>query len=754
MRIHSTFVLLCAASFASAQVNVLTGNYDNQRTNSNLQETILKPSLINSTTFGKIASFPVDGQIYAQPLYAAGIRVAGAQHNVVFAATMHNSVYAFDADAPASTALLWQVNLGPSVPSAMLHNLEDITPEIGILSTPVIDLSRQVMYVVSETLDRAQTPAFQLHALSIANGREVMNGPVTITASVAGTGAASDSGMIVFDPTLQLQRPGLALSNGAVYLAFGSHADFFNFHGWLIGYDAGNLQHQISILNTTPNGWGSSIWQAGRAPAIDDQGNIYVSTGNGDYDGTLNFGESLLRVSAAGSKVLDWYTPENYDQLTDNDWDFGSTGAMLVPNSNYVLAGGKSGTLCLMQRDSLGHLQLGGSHTAQEVQVNPNGLFNMALWANAGGPIVYLLEPLGPLKAFQIVNGQLNSLATSTYYPIPVSYYAGIAVSANGGANGTGIVWLATGSSTSGTLHALDASNLSHELWNSDMISTRDSLGQFAKFVAPTVVNGRVYVPTFSHTLAVYGFLSSAPPPVPTASIQITSVSNGANYTSNSVSPGEVVAIFGTNLGPSQLTYWEVDANDRLATTIAGTQVLFDGIHAPLLYTSSNQVGAIVPFGLSKSTTKVQVLYQGALSSSVSMPVVPATPFLFSLDGTGVGPGATVNQDDSLNSADNPASRGSIVILYGTGGGNTTPSATDGQLLTAPPYPALALPVTVQIGKQAAQVLYAGVAPGAVPGILQLNVLVPETAPVGPNVPVTFTVGSYSSPGGVTLAVQ
>ena len=754
MRIHSIFCLLFTATFAFAQVNVLTANYDNQRTNANLQETILNPPLISSTTFGKIASLPVDGQIYAQPLFASGIQVLGAKHDVVFAVTMHNSVYAFDADAAVSTALLWQVNLGPSVPSAMLDNLDDIVPEVGILSTPVIDLSRQVIYMVSETLDSSQTPAFQLHALSIANGHEVMNGPVTITASVEGNGAASDNGVIGFDPTLQLQRPGLTLSNGKLYLAFGSHADYSNFHGWLMSYDASNLQHQISILNTTPNGWGSSIWQAGRALAIDDQGNLFASTGNGDYNGSSNFGESLLKISATDLSVLDWYTPENYADLNNNDWDFGSTGAILVPNTNLVLAGGKSGYLCLMQRDSLGGLQISGAHTAQEVEVNQNGVFNMALWANQNGSTVYLLEPLGALMAFPIANGQLGSTPLSQFLPNPASFYAGVAVSANGATSGTGIVWLTTGSGGLGRLHALDASNLSNELWNSDLVSQRDSLGLFSKFATPTIANGRVYVPTFSNALAVYGLLSSPPPATVPLSTQITNVVNGADYAASPVSPGELVTIFGTNLGPWPLTYSQTDANDRIATTLGGTQVWFDGILAPLMYTSGTQVGAIVPFGLLGSTTRVQVLYQGALTSSLAMPVAPATPALFSLDGTGTGPGAILNQDGSLNSPDNPASRGSVVVLYGTGAGAVNPSAVDGQLITAPPYPSPILPLTVSIGQQVAEVLYAGVAPGSVAGILQINILVPETAPTGPTVPVTFQVGDYASQSGITLAIQ
>jgi uncharacterized protein (TIGR03437 family) len=758
---RSLRLILCAiwiGTFALGQVNVLTANYDNQRTNANLQETTLKPSNVSSATFGKIASVSVDGQIYAQPLYATGVQILGAKHNVVYVATMHNSVYAIDADAPQASGVLWQLNLGPSVPSTMFQDFDDISPEIGILSTPVIDVSRQVMYLVSETVDASQTPVFKLHALLLANGREVMNGPVTIAASVPGTGAASDNGTIAFDAMMQLQRPGLALANGAVYLAFGSHGDSDDFHGWLMSYDTSNLQRRISVLNTTPDGWGGAIWQAGRAPAIDDLGNLYVATGNGDFDGSTNFGESLLRLSGTDLKPLDWYTPEDWNDLNDKDWDFGSVGAILLPNTNLVLTGAKSGTLCLIRRDSMGHLQPYETGTAQAVEVNQWGMFNLALWNNQNGPIVYLLEPYGPLKAFQIVNGRINSAMLSSYTPSSSTFYAGIAVSATGGANGTGIVWLTTGDTTAaggpGTLHALDASNLSHELWNSDMLAARDALGRAAKFVAPTVANGRVYVPTFSKTLAVFGLLSNTVPTGGPVSSQITAVVNGANFAATAVSPGELVAIFGKNLGPSQLIHSQVDSNSQVGATLAGTQLLFSGIRAPLLYVSANQVGAVVPFGLPGPNTQVQVLYQSVPSSSTTVPVIPATPALFSIDGTGTGSGAILNQDGSLNSADNPAAPGSVVILYATGAGNLKPSASDGSVIGTPPFPRPVLPVTVFIGKQTAEVLYAGAAPGMVAGVLQMNVRIPDTTPPGSSVPVAFMVGNYSSSNSVTLAVQ
>ena len=267
-----------------AQVNVLTVNYDNSRTNSNLSETTLQPTNVNSDRFGKIGSFPVDGQIYAQALYATGIHIPGkGARNVVYTVTMHNSVYAIDADAPGSLVPFWQVNLGAPVPTSVL-NFTDILPEIGILSTPAIDPGQQVMYVVSDTLEGGG-PVFRIHALSLSDGHEMLNGPAVITASVPGTGAGSQNGTLAFDALMQLQRPGLVLANGMVYVAFGSHGDGGNFHGWMIGYDASDLQRRVAVFNATPNTYGGSIWQGGRAPAIDDAGNIIAVTGNGEFNG-------------------------------------------------------------------------------------------------------------------------------------------------------------------------------------------------------------------------------------------------------------------------------------------------------------------------------------------------------------------------------------------------------------------------------------------------------------------------------------
>ena len=337
----SLYVLL-----ASGQVNVLTSDYDTGRTGANLAETQLTVANVIPGNFGLLGVFPVDGQIFAQPLYVSGLNIPGqGQHNVLFAATEHNTIYAYDADSTASPSLLWNLNLGPAVPSASLPSdsntgpFIDVNPEIGILSTPAIDLEAGVMYVVADTLTTTGT-LFQLHALDLATGQERMNGPVNITATVAGGGSESAGNSISFDPAQHIQRPGLLLANGAVYVAFGSHADYGAWHGWLMSYDASDLTNQLGVFQTTPGGNGGAIWQSGRGLAADDAGNVYCITGNGDYDGIQNFSESFLKVSGGALSLADWYTPANWQSLTDSDVDL-SAGPAIVPGSHQLIGADK-----------------------------------------------------------------------------------------------------------------------------------------------------------------------------------------------------------------------------------------------------------------------------------------------------------------------------------------------------------------------------------------------------------------------------
>jgi uncharacterized protein (TIGR03437 family) len=763
---------LSIAAFASAQVNVLNVNYDSQQTGANVQETTLAPGM-NWSSFGKLGTFPVDGQVFAQPLYVTGVVIGGVKYNVLYVVTMGDSVYAFNADTPQSTTPLWRVNLGQPVPSGLfnpvpggLSNYTDILPEIGILSTPAIDPNAQVIYVVSDTLPAGapSTPVFQLHALSLVDGHEMLGGPVQIAASVSGNGLDSNNGTIPFYAIEELQRPGLMLANGTIYIAFGSHGDTGPYHGWMLGYNASTLQ-QTAVFNSTPNGRQSAIWQTGRAPAADANGNIYAVTANGDWDGIANFGQSVLRLSGADLSLLDWYTPSDWESLDGMDADIGTTGAILIPNTNYLVSGSKAAVLFLIQDDALGHL---GAATTQGVQVNSYGLFDIALWGNltnapassvanahaaAAVPssILYEFEPAGPLKAFQIANNQINSTILSEFTPPFVSEYAGLSISANGAADG--IVWLTLANygaaGLPGTLFALDATNLASVLWSSDMNSSRDQLGAFAKFAPPTVANGRVFVPTFSRTVVVYGLLSGATPP---GNPTITSVVNGASYLAGGVSPGELVTIFGANLGSPLEAQGSLIGN-KVADSIDSTQVLFGGVASPLLFASPTQINAVVPFGVTGTTTEVQIAYQGQPTVSTTVPVQAASPALFSLQSNGGGSGAILNQDGSVNSRGNPAARGSVVVLYGTGGGLTTPASVDG-LLTSQPYPAPNLPVSVFVDTLPAQVLYAGAAPGIVAGVMQINVVVPANASVAPFDQVDVTIGGYQSPTTVSVAVK
>jgi len=732
-------------------VNVLNVNYDAQQTGANLQETSLTPQ-INSNNFGKLGTYPVDGQVYAQPLYVTGVAIGGAKYNVVYVATMHNSVFAFNADAPQTATPLWQVNLGPVVPSG-LFNFTDLLPEIGILGTPAIDTAAQVLYVVADTLPPGAftNPVFQLHALSLVDGHEMFGGPVQIAASVKGTGAGSSNGTVAFNAFWQLQRPGLMLANGALYIAFGSHADTGNYQGWMLEYNPSTLA-QTAVFNSAPNGRQSAIWQSGRAPAVDGSGDIYAATGNGDWDGLANFGESVLHLAGGNLSLLDWYTPSEWSNLNSEDWDVGSSGTILLPGVHFLLAGGKSGFLYLVNYDSMGHLGADTTSTVQGVQVNAWGLFTMALWNNSpSGPVVYEFDPGGALKAFQIVNNQLNSTILSQYTPDNSSLYAGLSISANGGQGG--IVWLTTGNysvdEVPGTLHALDATNLANELWNSDQNSSRDAPGLFTKFVPPTVANGRVYLPTLSNAVVVYGALT---PAVVGGSPAISAVVNSASYLEGAVSPGELVTIFGANLGPPSGASGNVSGN-FVTDTAENTQVSIGGVAAPILFVSPTQINTVVPFGVTGTSAQVQVLYQGKATASATVSIQAASPALFSLDSNGGGQGAILNQDGSVNTHTNPAAPGSEVVLYATGAGLTTPASTDGFLTTAP-YPAPVLPVSVTIDGLPAHVVYAGAAPGLVAGVLQINVVVPEAAGPYTTDQVIVTVGDFVSPTAVTMTVQ
>jgi uncharacterized protein (TIGR03437 family) len=749
---HHRAPCLCAllglsiATLAPAQVpiNVLTANYNNARTNANLNETVLNTLNVNPSQFGKLFSLPVTGFINGQPLYVANVGIPGkGTHNVVYVVTMHNDVYAFDADTQGAS--LWHLNLGPPVPVSDAP-VSDLT-EIGILGTPVIDAGTNTIYLVAYTKENGDI-LYRLHALDISTGQEKFGGPVVIQATVPGNGLASANGQIQFDASQHLQRPGLLLLNNIIYIGFGSHSDIGKFHGWFMGYNAQTLE-QLSVMITSPNGWGASIWQGGRGPAADDQGNIYWSTGNGTYDGKANWGESFVKLTTSSGvpTVVDWFTPDNWSNMNDLDNDLGSCGPVLTSLGTLV-GGGKEGILYVIDRSHMGHTQPGNGQILQHFQAIGFAIYNMAFWDRRGGPIVYLRAFNDALKAFTIANNRFQTTPSSQAGFVAGLPFDGMAVSANGSAAYSGILWQTVtkngNQNGAGTLHAFSATNLGQELWNSDINAARDGLGTLAKFTAPTVANGKVYVATFSNSLMVYGLLSQKP--------VIGQVVNSASSLGGPLAPGELISIYGSDLGPSQLAGAQLDSSGHLVKNLGGTQVLFNNAAAPLIYARADQVGAIVPIAVAgQSSVTIKVQYHNQSTPVFQAPVTATAPGVFTLDQSGHGPGAILNQDGSINGSSNPAARGSIVVLWGTGEGLSKPDLPEDEL-PASPLPEPLNPVTVMIGRQKADLLYAGAAPGLA-GVIQINARVPSGITPG-NVPVVVTIGSASSQAGVTLAVK
>src|ERR1039457_7192324 len=435
------FVAVFFSLLSHAQVNILTANGNNDRNNSNLQETQLSPATVTSSAFGKLGVFPVDGQVYSQPLMVSGLSIpGGGTHNVVFVTTMHNSVYAFDADAMSPVSKLWQVNLGNPVPASLLYGTPygDIASEVGILSTGVIDPQRGVLYVVADVLQNG-APVFYLHAFDLATGAERLNGPVALTASVPGTGSgALADGTIPFDPMQHLQRPGLLLANNAVYIGFGSHGDMDPYHGWMLSYDASDLSRQLGVYMTTPDGNAGSIWQSGRGPVADSQGNIYAITATGDYDGIRNFSQSFVKVSAGLSATLDSFTPSNWKSMSDNDFDI-SAGPALIAGTHTIIGADKGGSLYVINGDAMKH----GSVNIISAAVG--SIFNFAVWSLGPNALVYTQGEREPVKCFQVGANSVNAKPVSMTLNSNPYGRIGMTISADGVQDGSGILWETTG---------------------------------------------------------------------------------------------------------------------------------------------------------------------------------------------------------------------------------------------------------------------------------------------------------------------
>jgi uncharacterized protein (TIGR03437 family) len=515
-----------------------------------------------------------------------------------------------------------------------------------------------------------------------------------------------------------------------------------------VAYSAQDVQHQAAVLDVSPNGSGGAFWQSGRGLTADASGNLYAVSSNGSSDFTTNFANAVLKLDGSTLRVSDWFAPFDFQMLSDSDEDLGTAGAMLIPGTNYLVTGGKSGVLYLMDQRSLGHVVTSDSQIVQRLQIGNFGIFNMALWNLPDGPVLYAHTGNAPVKAWKLSGGQFagNPVAQSVNgFIVP---FQGMTLSANGTQAGTGILWV-TGADTwplpaNGVLHAYDAGSL-NEVWNSSM-NAPDALGGFVKFGNPTVANGKVYVPTMDGQLIVYGIVPDAP-----SLPSVTGIVNAASYTSSSIAPGEVVAIFGQHLGPSSVATNSFSDSATTNAQLAGTEVTFNGIPAPLVYTSTGAVAAIVPFEIEGTgAATMSVTYNGQTASSRKVTMADSAPGLFSADASGSGPGAILNSDSTLNTASNPAKGGSFVVLYATGGGQTNPPSNSGSIATSP-MP-LAQKVSVTFGGVPADVLYAGSAGGEVAGIVQINVRVPLG--VSGVVPVSLSIGGKSSQSTVTIAIQ
>jgi hypothetical protein len=531
----STFVVVVSngsgsATSGSAKLTVVSGTAmprgtdvttyknDQSRSGQNLTELTLNLTNVAPASFGLLRTLPVDGRVDAQPLYLSQLSLAGGSFNTVFVATEHDSVYAFDSD---SGAVLWHVSLlGTTETPSDNRGCNQVTPEIGVTSTPVIDRTagaHGTIYVVAMSIDAQSNYHQRLHALDITTGAELLNGPVEITASFPVTGTATST----FDPRSYEERAALLLSNGTIYTSWTSHCDNVPYGGWVISYAQSTLARNGALNVAANSSGGPAIWMAGGGPAADASGNIYLLTANGAFETTMDangfpsgqdFGNSFLKISnaSAGLKVLDYFTMFNEVAESNGDQDLGSGGEMLLPDlmdststvRHLMLGAGKDGNIYVVDRDSMSKFNPGINKNYQTLAgALTGGIYSTPAYFNN---TVYYANVSGTLKAFAISSAKLGATPQSqsgTQFTYPGTAPS---VSANGTANG--IVWAHENSSPA-VLHAYDAANLAHEIYSSNQAAgNRDQLGVGNKYITPMIADGKVFVGT-TNSVAVFGLL-------------------------------------------------------------------------------------------------------------------------------------------------------------------------------------------------------------------------------------------------------
>jgi hypothetical protein len=518
--ITSSTATLTVNPASTGTTDVLTYHNDSARTGQNLTEATLTTSNVNSAKFGKIGFLSVDSLVDGEPLYASQVAIPGnGTHNLLIAATEHGTVYAFDADS--GTAIWSKSTLQSGETTSDGRSCSQVSSEIGITSTPVIDRSQGAhgaIYVVAMSKN-GSTYHQRIHALDLAQGTELFGGPVEVQATYPGTGDNSSGGNVIFDPSQYKERAGLLLLNGVIYTGWASHCDIRPYTGWIIGYSASTLG-QTSILNVTPNGNEGAIWMAGAGLAADNSGDIYFLDGNGDFDQNLNangfpsngdYGNAFMKLSTTNNKlaVADYFEMFNQASENGNDIDLGSGGAMVIPDFtsggqtvHLAVGAGKDGNLYVVNRDSMGKFNPSNNSKVYQALngVLPGGVWAMPAYFNN---TVYYGSVGNVLQAFGISGAKLSSGATAhtvNNFPYPGTTPS---ISANGASEG--IVWAVENNSPA-VLHAYDATTL-NELYNSSQATGgRDQFGSGNKFMTPMIANGKVFVGT-PNGVAVFGLL-------------------------------------------------------------------------------------------------------------------------------------------------------------------------------------------------------------------------------------------------------
>ena len=517
---HLKIALAVAIAVTSAAAQVTTSQYDNSRSGATLTEKLLTPQNVNSKEFGKLGTFKVDGVVYAQPLFLPGVEIPGkGRHDVLYVATEHDSVFAFDADRPGDPPL-WHVSFldkarGVTPLSEDIVACPFIRPDVGITSTPVIDLKTGTLYVLARTMIRAKIGNDQyfqhLHALAITTGAEKFGGPKLITASVPGKGVGANKGQVSFDALRENPRAAVTLANNTVYMTWASSCDVDPYHGWVMAYDAQTLA-QKAVLNVNPDGSEAGIWLSDTGPAVDADGNLFVPTGNGTFDaasGGRDYGDSVLKLDGSTLAIRDYFTPHDQERISNADTDVGSSGPTLLPDQpgphrHLLLQPTKDSTIYVIDRDNMGKYQRDRDDLLQIIHVPGAGLGAMAYWNRHA----FFAASDDYLRSYAVKDGQLRPSEASTIKFVTSG--ATPSISANGKNNG--IVWAISTKTWNGpdnkpaVLYAFDATKLGAPIYTSEQNSQRDRAAFAARFVIPVVVNGHVYFGTRSE-VEVYGLL-------------------------------------------------------------------------------------------------------------------------------------------------------------------------------------------------------------------------------------------------------